>query len=158
MHGVIRNFHEVKPWLYRGGQPTREEIGGLTAVSIKTVICLRWGAKTIAAERRAVEDAGMQFVSLPLYYWRLPAMTEIDEFLELLRSEAARPIFVHCFHGADRTGLMIAMYRVACEGWSFEDAYEEMKRHGFHRFRLRHFKWILFEYAKVHSRGRKPPC
>lgn len=156
MHGLIRNFQVVTPWLCRGGQPTREEIDSLAQASIKTVICLRWGAKTIAAERKAVEDAGMQFVSLPLYYWRLPVMTEIDEFLALLASEAARPIFVHCFHGSDRTGLMIAMYRITCEHWTFQDAYEEMKRYGFHRFRLRHFKWILFEFAKAHKRGRNP--
>ena len=156
MHSTIRNFHQVNSWLYRGGQPTREQIEDLAKKGVRTIVCLRWGQKTIEAEKGAVLASGMDFISVPLYYWRFPTRQDIDTFFNLLDSMPARPVFVHCFHGSDRTGLLLAMYRIARENWTVHEAYREMEKFGFHRFRLRHFKWILFNYAKRHAATRAP--
>ncbi len=44
------------------------------------------------------------------------------------------PTYIHCKHGVDRTGYIIAAYRMRCQGWSYEKAKAEMMAHGFHRF------------------------
>lgn len=144
----IRNFHKVNDWLYRGGQPTKQQFYELARMGIKTVICLRWGNKMIHAEQELVRQTGMEFISIPMFYWQLASKQGIHDFLALLDDANKRPIFVHCFHGADRTGLLIAMYRMSRDGWGVTQAYAEMKLRGFHRFRIRHFKWILFDYAR----------
>lgn len=144
----VRNFHKVSDWLYRGGQPTHEGFKELAQRGIKTVISFRWGLKSAEAERRAVEAEGMQFISMPLNYWTLPTNKTIDLFFSYIDDPARRPIFVHCFHGSDRTGLFIGLYRMARQGWTVKAAYQEMKKCGFHRFRIRHFKWVLWHYSR----------
>ncbi len=151
----IRNFHAVNSWLYRGGQPTEAQFTEIVEAGIKTVVCLRWGQKVRDAEQKAVEATGMTYIGLPHYYWRLPTTEEIDEFLNLLDTESARPIFVHCYHGSDRTGLLIAMYRLSRQSWTFKEAYKEMRKYGFHRFRLQHFKWVLYAYARKEMRRKQ---
>lgn len=147
---VIRNFDVVTPWFYRGGQPGKDGLLALADLGIKTIVCLRWSNKMIASERAAVEQLGMNFVSIPLNYWTMPSPRHLDEFFELIQDPATRPVFLHCFHGADRTGLMVAMYRITHENWDFGRAYAEMKARGFHRFRIRNFKWVLWRYAARH--------
>jgi tyrosine-protein phosphatase SIW14 len=147
---TIRNFDMVTPWFHRGGQPGKEGIEALAALGVKTVVCLRWSPKLIAAERAAVESVGMKFVSIPLNYWNTPTPKIIDEFFDLIHDAKNRPVFLHCLHGADRTGLMVAMYRITHEEWDFKRAYADMKAHGFHRFRIRNFKWVLWRYAARH--------
>lgn len=148
--GAIRNFDIVTPWLYRGGQPGKEGIEALGRLGVKTVVCLRWGGKVVSAEKTAVEAAGMRFINIPLNYWNVPTAKIIDEFFALLDEPANRPLFIHCLHGADRTGLMVAMYRITHQNWDFDRAYADMKIHGFHRFRIRNFKWVLWRYAARH--------
>lgn len=150
----IKNFYQVTPWLYRGGQPTHVGFEELQKLGIKTVISFRWGRRINAAEEKAVTSLGMVFESLPLNYWNLPDQATIDRFLSLLDNAGNQPIYVHCLHGADRTGVLLAIFRISRMDWSVDHAYAEMKYCGFHRFRLRHFKWVLFNYAR---RSVKPP-
>jgi tyrosine-protein phosphatase SIW14 len=147
---AIRNFDVVTPWFYRGGQPGKEGLQVLKDLGVKTIVCLRWAPKTVEPERIAAEQLGMKFVSIPLNYWNVPTPKIIDEFFKLIHEEENRPIFLHCFHGADRTGLMVAMYRITHQDWDFSAAYADMKAHGFHRFRIRNFKWVLWRYAARH--------
>jgi tyrosine-protein phosphatase SIW14 len=144
----IRNFYRVTPFFFRGGQPGQEGIDALAKLGVKTVVNLRWGKRTVEAERQPVETAGMKFISMPLNYWFLPNDQSIAFFLEILDDESNHPVFLHCLHGKDRTGLLTAMFRVARQGWPVELAYKEMKLCGFHRFRIRNFKWLLWRFAR----------
>lgn len=144
----IKNFHRVTEWLFRGAQPNPGGIEYLAESGVKTVLSLRCGTRAASTERAAVEEAGMRYENIPLSYWKVPTEETIDRFLELVDDSTNHPIFVHCFHGADRTGLMIATFRIARLGWTFQQAYDEMKRCGFHRFGVRHFKWVLWFYAR----------
>src|SRR5207302_6665523 len=58
---------------------------------------------------------------------------KIREFLTTLRS-AARPVFVHCRQGRDRTGMELAIYRIVDQGWTREAAIDELYAHGFNHF------------------------
>lgn len=145
---AINNFHQVNEWLYRGAQPGLQGYEKLKELKIKTVVGVRWRPWCVATEREIVNSLGMNFHNLPLNYWTLPTKADIERFLAILDDESNHPIFVHCYHGADRTGVLVAMYRIMRCGWTLEDAYLEMVNCGFHRFATFHFKYGLFRLAK----------
>lgn len=149
LHAIVRNFHEVTSYLYRGGQPDARGIEELAKAGIKTIVCLRTGDNALNAERKAAESLGMKFISLPIHYWWFPPVEITAKFLEIADDEKNWPVFVHCMHGMDRTGLLCAMFRITRLGWHIDEAYREMKGYGFRRFRLRHFKWTLYQYART---------
>jgi protein tyrosine/serine phosphatase len=60
-----------------------------------------------------------------------PDDDKVERFLRIVTDPSRTPVFVHCQHGADRTGMMVAMYRVVVQGWSKADAIDEMRRGGF---------------------------
>jgi protein tyrosine/serine phosphatase len=144
----VRNFHQVEPYLFRGGQPGKEGFHALKGIGIKTVVCLRWGKKVIAAEKASVESLGMTFISMPLNYWNLPKAETVENFLGLIDDADKHPVYVHCLHGSDRTGILLAIFRMFRQGWSFSRAYAEMVKFGFHRFRLQNFKWWLRKFTR----------
>jgi len=122
----VGNFHRVSPTLYRGAQPSEEGFRNLLRMGIRMVISLR----------RFHGDSD-EIGDLPLKYKRLkfnPYHAEdedVAEFLKLVSDVANQPVFVHCLHGADRTGMMCAVYRVAFEGWTKDQAIGEWTRGGF---------------------------
>lgn len=148
----IPNFREVYPWLYRGGQPSIEGIKYLSDRKIRTIISLRWSRSVIAIEKKAMESLGIRFVSIRLNYWTFPSMEQIDQFLDIVDDESQRPVYIHCKHGSDRTGIFLAAYRMAREGWSADEAYQEMKECGFHLIRMYHFKWAVYLFARELAR------
>ncbi|HEY9774903.1 MAG TPA: tyrosine-protein phosphatase [Planktothrix sp.] len=147
----IPNFRRVTPFLFRGGQPGEEGFKALAELGVRTVVNLRWRPRHVAVEREQVEATGMAYVSFRLAYWVLPNEKVINDFLAIVDDSARRPIFVHCLHGADRTGLLVAIFRISRQGWSVEDAYKDMKGCGYHRFRVRNFKWNLFYFARKYK-------
>jgi protein tyrosine phosphatase (PTP) superfamily phosphohydrolase (DUF442 family) len=125
----ITNSGRVSPNLFRGAQPTREGFGTLAKNGIAIVVDLRFEGDR-AAERQAVTQAGMQYVGIP-WNCQHPSDSIAANFLEVIRENPNKKIFVHCEHGIDRTGLMIATYRMADQGWTPEQARREMVDYGF---------------------------
>jgi protein tyrosine/serine phosphatase len=144
----IKNFRVVNDWFYRGGQPETSQLAELKTLGIKTIVCLRWNSKAIEHERLKAEELGINFVYLPLTYWILPKRDEIARFFAIIDDESQHPIFLHCKHGSDRTGMLTAFYRMAREGWSADEAYKEMHDAGFHKIRMRHFKWAVYRFPR----------
>ena len=144
----IPNLRKVHDWLFRGGHINKDSINTLLALNIKTVICLRSTKKEIAAEKILVENAGIQFISLPMTYLCWPSEESINEFFQIIETEGNRPIYLHCKHGCDRTGMLVAFWRMAKDNWTFSSAYDEMKALGYHRFKMRHFKWAVKRFSK----------
>jgi protein tyrosine/serine phosphatase len=60
-----------------------------------------------------------------------PEDKEVVRFLKIVSDPNRTPVFVHCQRGADRTGTMCAIYRIAVQGWSKAEAIEEMTKGGF---------------------------
>ena len=52
--------------------------------------------------------------------------------LRIMTDPQNRPLMIHCAHGADRTGAMVALYRVVVQGWTKEQAVREMNQGGYH--------------------------
>jgi tyrosine-protein phosphatase SIW14 len=121
----VSNFHQVNERLYRGAQPNAEGIRSLAALGVKTVIDLRGEGGRAAGERKVVEGAGMRYVAFPLSSTSAPSETQISKLLALLNDASSGPVFVHCRRGADRTGTVIAIYRIAHDGWDNRKALDE---------------------------------
>jgi tyrosine-protein phosphatase SIW14 len=113
----IKNFHQVNEHLYRGAQPSREGFQYLAKIGVKTVIDLREVDGRAHMEEGAVTAAGMKFVSVPMTGLTPPTDTEITKLLGILEDENVGPVFVHCKRGADRTGTVIAAYRIDHDHW-----------------------------------------
>ena len=144
----IPNLHRVNDTLYRGGMPTKEGIQQLADMGIKTVINLHYSPWADRRERQWVEAAGMEYVYLPLRWFGQPPTRKVRRFFELVREAEATPVYIHCLEGKDRTGAMVAAYRISHDGWSAQQAYVEMKRYGFHTF-LFVLRGFVFEYAAI---------
>jgi uncharacterized protein (TIGR01244 family) len=141
----VANFAMVDDGLYRGGQPSFDGVQQLKAKGVRTVIDLRDDRNP--SEKMWVEEAGIAYVNIPSNASRVDP-EKIATFLKEV-DEAQKPIFVHCYHGRDRTGLEVAVYRMVEQGWPREAALKELYAHGYH--------WAVFpgiaRYVKTFDPG-----
>jgi tyrosine-protein phosphatase SIW14 len=136
----LPNFRQVSSDIYRGGRPTAKGLKILQQKGIKFIINLENSNSAIKSEEKQLKGTGIQFVSIPFGSFSTPRDTDVKKVLTLLNQAQNFPIYIHCLHGEDRTGLMIALYRVE-HGMAPADAYKEMLAMGFHRilFPLNHY-------------------
>jgi protein tyrosine phosphatase (PTP) superfamily phosphohydrolase (DUF442 family) len=122
----LPNFGRVTDTLFRGGQPDSAGFSTLRAMDVGLVVNFRDEAAEIATEKREVESLGMKYVGIPWSGHDQPSNSQVVEFLDLIRANPNTKIFVHCKRGADRTGVMIAAYRIAVEHEPVSQAISEM--------------------------------
>ena len=122
----LPNLYKVSDILYRGAQPEAEGFKKLKEMGIKTVINLR----NFHSDRDEIGDLDFNYQHIYMTAWH-PEEKELVKFLRIVSDPANQPVFVHCQHGADRTGTMCALYRLAIDGWSKQQALEEMTKGGF---------------------------
>jgi protein tyrosine/serine phosphatase len=122
----VPNLHQVSETLYRSAQPTDQGMKNLKEKGIKTVVNLR----SFHSDRDEIGDTKLTYEHIYMKAWH-PERKEIVLFLKTVTDPKRTPMLVHCLHGADRTGTMCAMYRVAVQGWSKEEAIKEMTEGGF---------------------------
>jgi hypothetical protein len=145
---------QVAPGLYRGGAPDEAGVEWLRSIGIRTVINLRHYHGTTEGER--VRAAGMRYERIPLESSDAPEPEQVARFLELVRDPTLGPTYVHCLHGVDRTGVMMAVYRLEVEGWERAEALAEMKHFGPHKI-WRDLRRFVREYEPTGRRGPGPP-
>ncbi len=126
----LPNFAKVNDKLYRGGQPTSEGINQLAKMGIKTIINFRDDDDKMRREQKLSEENGMKFFNPHLSNWFKPKTTSIEKILEIIQNPDNQPVFIHCKRGADRTGTVIAVYRMKFEGWDDKQANDEAKKFG----------------------------
>jgi protein tyrosine/serine phosphatase len=126
----LPNFHKVSENLYRGGQPSDEGIKKLAEMGIKTVISFRDRQSKVLREKKAAQENGLHFINLRLSNWFASRDDEIHKIIEIIRDPAHHPVFIHCKRGADRTGTVVAVYRMLHEGWTDKQANREAKLRG----------------------------
>lgn len=119
----LPNLYKVSGILYRGAQPNKEGIKALHELGIKTIINFRNSSKDL----QLIKNYPFKFK----YFWlpmkaAQPDRQILKKFLDIVSNPENQPVFVHCLHGADRTGLAVALYRIKIEAWNPEDAINEM--------------------------------
>lgn len=138
----LPNAGRVAPGIYRGAQPGKDGYASLKALGVKTVIDLR----TTASEKREVEAAGMTAFAVPIEMSRDGLAEKVDRVMALMADPANRPVYVHCRHGQDRTGIVVAAYRMKLQGWPLADAEAEMQSFGFNDVWV-NFKTFIRRYG-----------
>jgi tyrosine-protein phosphatase SIW14 len=129
----IAEFHQVTAGIYRGGRPASKDLETLQKQQqIKTVLSLEKIAKIVAQEKQLVEKLGMSFVNVPMSVDDAPTDKEMERLLAALNNQSNQPLFIHCLHGQDRTGLAIGLFRFKIQGWTADQAYSEMLENHFH--------------------------
>jgi protein tyrosine/serine phosphatase len=135
----VPNLHKVSKDLYRSAQPTAEGMINLKSMGIETVVNLR----SFHSDRDEIGFTGLAYERLYMKAWH-PEEKEAIRFLQIVCNPRRTPVLVHCQHGSDRTGTMCALYRIAVQGWSKEDAIDEMLNggYGFHAIWSNIAPWI----------------
>jgi protein tyrosine phosphatase (PTP) superfamily phosphohydrolase (DUF442 family) len=130
----------VSHQLYRGAQPADRGFAELKKLGINIVVNLRHEPAEIVRERSLVEAQGMRYVSIPWRGKEDPKTEQVAQFLGLLHENPELKVFVHCERGAERTGVMVACYRMSREHWTPEQALNEMEAFRFRGLRFGHLK------------------
>jgi protein tyrosine/serine phosphatase len=135
----VPNLYRVSGELYRGDQPNPQGMQNLKNLGLKTIINLR----SFHSDRDEIGDTGLAYEHIYMKAWH-PEEEDAVRFLKIVTDPRRAPVLVHCQHGADRTGTMIAVYRVAVQGWSKAEAIREMTEggFGFHRIWSNLPEWI----------------
>jgi protein tyrosine/serine phosphatase len=126
----VQNLYKITDNLYRSQQPTEAGFKALKKnLGIKTVINLR----AFHSDKEKLSGLGLLNEALSVKTWHIED-EDVVKVLSILRKKENGPFLIHCQHGADRTGLMSAMYRIVEQGWTKEDAITEMVNggYGFH--------------------------
>ncbi len=127
-HG-IGNFGKVNDHLYRGAEPDATAIKNLQNLGVKTIIDLRTVHEVWKAEPVKATDAGISYTNVPFNGLGRPTDEQVDRVLALIESSSG-PVFVHCEYGCDRTGTIIACYRIRHDHWPLSAAVTEAEIYG----------------------------
>ena len=121
----LSNFYRIDEGVYRSDQPTAADFRALEQYGIREVLNLR---------NFHSDDDEAAGTSLVLHRLKTRAgRIGEDDLIEALRIVKNRkgPILIHCWHGSDRTGAVVAMYRIVFQGVSKADAIRELTEGGF---------------------------
>jgi tyrosine-protein phosphatase SIW14 len=129
----VRNFGQVNDHLYRGAAPSAVAMQELGSLGVKLVIDLRESGVASGEEKTQAEKLGIRYVNIPMRPTSAPTQDEISHVLTLLSQNETGRIFVHCRRGKDRTGTVIACYRIQHDGWTNKKAQAEANSYGMSR-------------------------
>lgn len=126
---MIRNLHKVNDLLYRGAGPSVKDTRLLKLLGINKVVSLDQGAGDKID--RALRLLNIKHIMLPIQFEQPGSLLRFlnQDIFHLLQEGG--PVFVHCIHGADRTGLAVALFRVLYQDWPCKVALKEARKYGF---------------------------
>jgi tyrosine-protein phosphatase SIW14 len=127
----VHNAGKISDALFRGGQPSTQGLAELKKLGVTTIVDLRGNRGEVNWERRQSEMLRMHFVNISVRGWSTPTDAQVAQFLKLFEDKYQK-VFVHCRYGEDRTGVMVAAYRIAEQKWTADQALREMNSFGFH--------------------------
>jgi protein tyrosine/serine phosphatase len=150
----LPKFHEINAGLYRGAQPKAGGLKRLAQLGIKTIVDLRSAGDRARSEEREAHGLGLRYFNVPFKWYGRPTDKQVERVLEIINRPENQPVFVHCGHGVDRTGLIVAVYRITQEGFTSTQAKSEAKRFGMHWWKIG-LKNYITEY---YLRRTQPPA
>jgi tyrosine-protein phosphatase SIW14 len=139
----IPRFREVVPGLYRGGTPGCDGVRELSQMGVRTIVNLDDREAVAREEKACAEALGLHWVNQSMSAVSAVQDSVVNGALAAMIDPQMRPVFVHCQHGQDRTGMLVGIYRVEQQRWTPRMAYREMKDLGFRTFLVyldRYFK------------------
>ena len=146
----VANFHQVDQNLYRGAQPSDEGLKNLAGLGVKTIIDLRHGEDHAGMEQKEAEQLGLRYVNVPMEGLTAPTDKQIADLMAVLNAADQGPVFVHCREGKDRTGTVVACYRILHDHWTNNKALEEARSYGMHQTQHPRRDYIL-NFSSDHS-------
>lgn len=127
-----RNFGVVEEGkIYRGAQPSAEDLQALRRIGIRTI--LKLNTNELNAERAEATLLGMRVIDVPLSARSAgtsKSCADVERAYAVMVDPANWPVYVHCEHGRDRTGFLIGLYRERAEGWDFDQVSRELTQYG----------------------------
>jgi protein tyrosine/serine phosphatase len=127
----LPNFYQISAGFYRGAQPTEAGVRELAEMGVKTIIDLRGEDENSKKEALWAQNAKINFITHNLSNWFRPKDAEIEKIIAEINKPENQPVFVHCQRGADRTGTVVAVYRITHDGWTARQANAEAENFGF---------------------------
>ncbi|SAK66269.1 protein tyrosine/serine phosphatase [Caballeronia temeraria] len=126
----VDNLHRITPSLYRSAQITATDIPKLRALGIRKIISFR----SFHSDEELLKDSGIALERIRINTWSIRDEDMIAALKALRDVDRDGPVLIHCQHGADRTGLVSALYRVVYQGWTKQQAEDELLHggYGFH--------------------------
>jgi protein tyrosine/serine phosphatase len=122
----LPNLFKVSDTLYRGAQPSKEGFPELKKMGIKTIVNLRENH----TDENFINGMGFNYFQIPTSTSK-PLKDHYQKFLDIVNNPDLQPVFVHCQHGADRTGTAVALYRITVQKWDTEEAIRELQEGGY---------------------------
>ena len=148
----IDNFGRVDPMYFRGAQPEGRDYADLAALGVKTIINLT-SDDAQANEQAMAGQAGLKYLQIPMTTHEPPTAAKLAEFMKIVNDPASQPVYVHCVGGRHRTGVMTAAYRITQDGWTADQAFQEMKQYKFGAdFLHPEFKKFVYGYTTLLAR------
>jgi protein tyrosine/serine phosphatase len=135
----VPNLYKINDNLYRSEEPTKQGMSNLKTLGIRTVINLR--AFYYGADK--IRGTGLLNEELSIKPWHIED-EDVIRVLKIIREEENGPFLIYCEYGADRSGVMSAMYRIVEQGWTKDEAIEEMVYggYGFHPMWLNIIRYV----------------
>ena len=125
------NFYQISADVFRSEQPNANLASQIKEHQIDVVINLR----SRDLDSKQLKDQNLKLIHIPINTWSINREDLLQVMFEIQQAKAfEQKMLIHCYHGSDRTGASIAMYRIIFEDWSTQDALNEMKYggYGFH--------------------------
>jgi protein tyrosine/serine phosphatase len=146
----ILNFGKIDDHLYRGAQPDTDGIAHLKQMGVAMIINLRESKELWSREASAALSNSILYTNIPLEGLGKPTPQDISRILSLIDS-APGPVFIHCEHGCDRTGTVVACYRIHHDGWDVNAALQEADHYGMSSFE-RGMRAYVSDFARESTR------
>jgi protein tyrosine/serine phosphatase len=121
------NLYRITDYLYRSEQPLEGHAAQLHRLGIRTVISFR----AFHSDEKILRDTGITLKRIPMHTWRVHDEDIVQALRDIREAERFGTVLIHCLHGADRTGLVSAMYRLIYQGWTREEALDELQHGGY---------------------------
>ncbi len=121
---------KVSEGVFRGPHPQESDLYELSRMGIRTVLSLEDNPTVVAEEENVCRSLNINFVNVPLSELFPPSPGDLERAVSVIRQNRNHGIYIHCRRGIDRTGYVIASFRMLVEKYALDTAYKECCDHG----------------------------